>query len=70
MQDSPLVLTLSQLDEKYFKGLEAQESFRLHFQLHYEGSMELKGAADFDNAQPSAGGGRAGDKDASEDRAV
>ncbi|KAF6513036.1 hypothetical protein HZS61_006418 [Fusarium oxysporum f. sp. conglutinans] len=67
---SPLVLTLSQLDEKYFKGLEAQESFRLHFQLHYEGSMELKGAADFDNAQPSAGGGRAGDKDASEDRAV
>ncbi|RYC78616.1 hypothetical protein BFJ63_vAg18510 [Fusarium oxysporum f. sp. narcissi] len=37
-QDSPLVLTLSQLDEKYFKGLEAQESFRLHFQLHYEGS--------------------------------
>ncbi|RYC79497.1 hypothetical protein BFJ63_vAg17619 [Fusarium oxysporum f. sp. narcissi] len=38
MQDSPLVLTLSQLDEKYFKGLEAQESFRLHFQLHYEGS--------------------------------
>ncbi|KAG6990274.1 Calpain-type cysteine protease ADL1 [Fusarium oxysporum f. sp. conglutinans] len=38
MQDSPLFLTLAQLDEKYFKGLEAQESFRLHFQLHYEGS--------------------------------
>ncbi|KAK2922891.1 hypothetical protein FoTM2_017131 [Fusarium oxysporum f. sp. vasinfectum] len=35
-----------------------------------EGGMELKGAADFDNAQPSAGGGRAGDKDASEDRAI
>ncbi|KAG7403552.1 hypothetical protein Forpe1208_v016199 [Fusarium oxysporum f. sp. rapae] len=31
-------MALSQLDEKYFKGLEAQESFRLHFQLHYEGS--------------------------------
>ncbi|KAH7464425.1 hypothetical protein FOMA001_g17493 [Fusarium oxysporum f. sp. matthiolae] len=42
MQDSPLVLTLSQLDEKYFKGLEAQESFRLHSQLHYEGSLSAE----------------------------
>ncbi|KAF6528273.1 hypothetical protein HZS61_008575 [Fusarium oxysporum f. sp. conglutinans] len=38
MQDSPLILALPQLDERYSKGLEAQQSFRLHFQLHYEGS--------------------------------
>ncbi|KAF9773020.1 hypothetical protein IL306_009226, partial [Fusarium sp. DS 682] len=35
-QDSPLVLVLSQLDKRYFKGLQGQYSFRLHFRLHYE----------------------------------
>lgn len=33
-QDSPLVLVLSQLDGRYFKGLHGQYSFRLHFRLH------------------------------------
>ncbi|VTT78618.1 unnamed protein product [Fusarium fujikuroi] len=37
-QDSPLVLVLSQLDGRYFKGLHGQYSFRLHFRLHYEDS--------------------------------
>ncbi|KAF4462584.1 hypothetical protein FALBO_10605 [Fusarium albosuccineum] len=37
-KDSPLVLVLSQLDGRYFKGLHGQYSFRLHFRLHYEGS--------------------------------
>ncbi|EXK80892.1 hypothetical protein FOQG_14664 [Fusarium oxysporum f. sp. raphani 54005] len=37
-QGSRLILAPSLLDEKYSKGLEAQQSFRLHFQLHYEGS--------------------------------
>ncbi|KAG6989209.1 hypothetical protein FocnCong_v020756 [Fusarium oxysporum f. sp. conglutinans] len=35
-----------------------------------EGGMGSKQAADFENAQSSAGGGRAGDKDASGDKAV
>ncbi|EXL63747.1 hypothetical protein FOPG_19980 [Fusarium oxysporum f. sp. conglutinans race 2 54008] len=34
-----------------------------------EGGMGSKQAADFENAQSSAGGGRAGDKDASGDKA-
>ncbi|KAM5354596.1 hypothetical protein ACJ41O_001243 [Fusarium nematophilum] len=37
-QDSPLVLVLSQLDGRYFRGLRGQYSFRLHFRVHYEGS--------------------------------
>lgn len=37
-QDSPIVLVLSQLDGRYFKGLQGQYSFRLHFRLHYEDS--------------------------------
>lgn len=32
--DSPLVLVLSQLDDRYFKGLTGQYSYRLHFRLH------------------------------------
>ncbi|KAK5989790.1 Calpain-9 [Cladobotryum mycophilum] len=36
-KDSPLVLVLSQLDGRYFKGLQGQYSFRLHFRLHYKG---------------------------------
>ncbi|EHK15259.1 uncharacterized protein TRIVIDRAFT_38248 [Trichoderma virens Gv29-8] len=35
-KDSPLILVLSQLDGRYFKGLQGQYSFRLHFRLHYE----------------------------------
>lgn len=41
-QDSPLVLTLSQLDGKYFKGLHGQYSFRLHFRLHYQDSPDAE----------------------------
>lgn len=33
-QDSPLVLVLSQLDGRYFKGLRGQYTFRLHFRVH------------------------------------
>lgn len=33
-QDSPLILKLTQLDDRYFKGLGGQYSFRLHFRLH------------------------------------
>jgi hypothetical protein len=33
-EDSPLVLVLSQLDKRYFKGLHGQYKFRLNFRLH------------------------------------
>lgn len=33
-QDSPLILKLTQLDDRYFKGLGGPYSFRLHFRLH------------------------------------
>ncbi|SPO00997.1 related to calpain-like protein [Cephalotrichum gorgonifer] len=36
-KDSPLVLVLSQLDKRYFKGLEGQYRFRLHFRVHQVG---------------------------------
>lgn len=36
-RDSPLVLVLSQLDRRYFKGLEGQYSFRLNFRVHEVG---------------------------------
>lgn len=32
--DSPLILKLTQLDDRYFKGLHGQYTFRLHFRLH------------------------------------
>ncbi|KAF5691749.1 calpain [Fusarium globosum] len=41
-QHSPLVLVLSQLDGRYFKGLHGQYSFRLHFRLHYEDSPNVE----------------------------
>lgn len=41
-QDSPLILTLSQLDNKYFKGLTGQYTFRLHFRLHYQDSPDAE----------------------------
>lgn len=37
-QDSPLILTVCQLDSKYFKGLTGQYTYRLHFRLHYQDS--------------------------------
>ena len=33
-RESPLVLVLSQLDNRYYKGLHGQYSFRLHFRIH------------------------------------
>ena len=33
-KESPVVLVLSQLDERYFDGLQGQYSFRLQFRLH------------------------------------
>lgn len=36
-RDSPLVFSLSQLDRRYFKGLEGQYRFRLHFRVHEVG---------------------------------
>lgn len=36
-RESPLVLTLSQLDTRYFRGLQGQYNFRLQFRLHEEG---------------------------------
>ncbi|KAL6884918.1 hypothetical protein HDV57DRAFT_404943 [Trichoderma longibrachiatum] len=35
-RDSPFILVLAQLDGRYFKGLQGQYSFRLHFRLHHE----------------------------------
>lgn len=43
-KESPLVLVLSQLDIRYFRGLQGQYNFRLHFRLHEEGSP---GAEDY-----------------------
>lgn len=33
-KDGPLVLVLSQLDTRYFKGLQGQYTFRIHFRIH------------------------------------
>ena len=43
-EDSPLVLVLSQLDDRYFKGLRGQYTFRLHFRLH---EQDRPGAEDY-----------------------
>lgn len=43
-KDSPLVLVMSQLDGRYFKGLQGQYSFRLQFRLHY---MDRPDAEDY-----------------------
>lgn len=37
-KESPLVIVLSQLDNRYFRGLQGQYNFRLQFRLHKEGS--------------------------------
>ncbi|KAI1261950.1 cysteine proteinase [Xylariaceae sp. FL1019] len=36
-KESPLVLTLQQLDTRYYKGLIGQYYFRLHFRIHEQG---------------------------------
>lgn len=43
-KDSPLVLVMSQLDNRYWKGLQGQYTFRLHFRLHYQDRL---GAEDY-----------------------
>ena len=37
---SPVVIVLSQLDDRYFKGFEGQYSFQLHFRLDKEGEED------------------------------
>lgn len=39
-RESPLVLVLSQLDNRYFKGLHGQYSFRLQFRLHEQDRLD------------------------------
>ncbi|KAK1968802.1 calpain family cysteine protease [Colletotrichum sublineola] len=36
-KDGPLCLVLSQLDNRYFKGLQGQYVFRIHFRIHERG---------------------------------
>ncbi|KAI1467076.1 cysteine proteinase [Daldinia caldariorum] len=36
-KESPLVLVLQQLDDRYYKGLHGQYSFRMHFRVHEQG---------------------------------
>lgn len=43
-EESPLVIVLSQLDNRFYKGLHGQYHFRLHFRLHEQGSP---GAEDY-----------------------
>ncbi|KAK9414098.1 putative Calpain catalytic domain-containing protein [Seiridium unicorne] len=43
-KESPLVLVLSQLDNRYYKGLHGQYTFRLHFRIHEQGKP---GAEDY-----------------------
>ncbi|KAK2604062.1 hypothetical protein N8I77_007021 [Diaporthe amygdali] len=43
-KESPIVLVLSQIDVRYFRGLQGQYNFRLQFRLHEEGSP---GAEDY-----------------------
>ena len=37
---SPVVIALSQLDDRYFRGLEGQYTFQLHFRLDKEGESD------------------------------
>ncbi|KAI6362064.1 hypothetical protein MCOR25_006299 [Pyricularia grisea] len=41
-RDSPLVLVLSQLDDRYFKGLRGQYVFDLHFRVHEQGRPDAE----------------------------
>ncbi|KAI8710269.1 Calpain catalytic domain-containing protein [Fusarium sp. LHS14.1] len=39
-QSSPVILVISQLDGRYFNGLQGQYSFRLHFRLHSQENLD------------------------------
>ncbi|KAK6221530.1 hypothetical protein LQW54_001302 [Pestalotiopsis sp. IQ-011] len=41
-KESPLVLTLAQLDNRYYKGLHGQYSFRLQFRVHEQGRPDAE----------------------------
>jgi hypothetical protein len=41
-KDSPLVLSLSQLDNRYFKGLSGQYTFRLNFRIHEKDRLDAE----------------------------
>ncbi|KAK6818885.1 calpain-9 [Apiospora arundinis] len=41
-KESPLVLVLSQLDNRYYKGLHGQYNFRLHFRIHEQGRPDAE----------------------------
>jgi hypothetical protein len=41
-KESPLVLVLSQLDNRYYKGLHGQYTFRLHFRIHEQGKPDAE----------------------------
>jgi hypothetical protein len=41
-KETPLVLVLSQLDDRYFRGLTGQYDFRLHFRLHERGRPDAE----------------------------
>lgn len=43
-RESPLVIVLAQLDNRYYKGLRGQYSFRLHFRIH---EVNRPGAEDY-----------------------
>ncbi|OHE91743.1 calpain family cysteine protease [Colletotrichum orchidophilum] len=43
-KDGPLVLVLTQLDTRYFKGLQGQYAFRIHFRIH---ERDCPGAEDY-----------------------
>ncbi|KAB5569964.1 hypothetical protein GE09DRAFT_1170855 [Coniochaeta sp. 2T2.1] len=43
-RESPVVLVLAQLDDRYYKGLHGQYSFRLHFRVH---EVDRPGAEDY-----------------------
>ncbi|KAK7755351.1 hypothetical protein SLS62_002577 [Diatrype stigma] len=41
-KESPLVLVLQQLDNRYYKGLHGQYNFRLHFRVHEQGRPDAE----------------------------
>ena len=41
-KESPVVLVLQQLDDRYYKGLQGQYTFRLHFRIHEQGKPDAE----------------------------
>ncbi|RYP47374.1 hypothetical protein DL768_006542 [Monosporascus sp. mg162] len=41
-KESPLILVLQQLDNRYYKGLHGQYNFRLHFRVHEQGRPDAE----------------------------